>query len=176
MALSGNAFNIYETLIVLLYAAVLLIILNKKPNGINLNKNFIFRDLIFTSATVLLAIILSGMAVFFGMLKVETGLNFKESIFKLLLLALIMAPAEEIIFRGFVGEWIKKRLGMITSILLTSIIFGIAHLPKGIYFSVMAAIGGVFFSIIYFNTSSIINPIIAHVILGFLYFFFLKGA
>jgi len=175
MVLAGNSLKIYEGIIIVFYIIALIIVFYNKPRGIKLNKNLLLSDLLFTVGMMVLAIVLSSLAAFLGFLKPRIALSIKEALFTILLLALIIAPAEEIIFRGIIGEWIKNRWGITTSILLTSVIFGLIHLPKGIVFSIMAGIGGLFFSIIYFNTSSIINPIITHSILGWLYFLFLKG-
>ncbi len=172
MVLAGNSFKIYEGAIIALWIIVIIATFYYKPQNIKFNKNIILSDLLFTGGMILFALVIAGLAIYVGLLKVDVALDFKGAIFTILLLALVMAPAEEIVFRGFIGEWLNNNLGIILGVLLTSLIFGLAHLPKGLDLSIMAFIGGLFFSIIYFNTSSIINPMIAHTVLGFLYFLF----
>ncbi|MGL5417679.1 MAG: lysostaphin resistance A-like protein [Clostridium sp.] len=76
----------------------------------------------------------------------------------------IIAPiAEEIIFRGILFNFIRKRTGnVIFAIIISSVTFGIAHGngDQGIY----AALLGIFLALIYLYTGSIFGDILVHMI------------
>lgn len=56
---------------------------------------------------------------------------------------LVTCLAEELVFRAFLQRRLSERLGMPTGLLLTSLLFGLAHLPAGAGFALLAGLAGV---------------------------------
>ncbi|MCX6716128.1 MAG: CPBP family intramembrane metalloprotease [Candidatus Taylorbacteria bacterium] len=97
---------------------------------------------------------------------------------------IIVAPAEEILFRGIIQSTLIKKIGIFRGIILTSIIFGLAHLPNGALginislwnwkLALIAMIAGLILGWTYTRTKSIWNAAILHGILSSAYFIFLN--
>ncbi|WP_422658516.1 CPBP family intramembrane glutamic endopeptidase [Paenibacillus sp. EC2-1] len=76
--------------------------------------------------------------------------------------AAIISPLyEEIFYRGFLYRWLRTRLSMRWAILLSSLIFTLAHIPT---YNAMPAnfLGGVVFAWAYERTNSIWPAVIVH--------------
>ncbi|MDL2246291.1 CPBP family intramembrane metalloprotease [Methanobrevibacter sp. OttesenSCG-928-K11] len=74
--------------------------------------------------------------------------------------SVIIAPLfEELLFRGIILQKLNKRLGIIVSILISSILFGIIHDLGGIF---SAFIFGICMCILYIKSNNILVPIFAH--------------
>lgn len=74
----------------------------------------------------------------------------------------IISPVyEEIFYRGFIYRWLRVRLGMGWGIVLSSLIFTLAHFPT---LNVMPAVfvGGIVFAWAYEKTGSVIPGMIIH--------------
>ncbi len=74
------------------------------------------------------------------------------------ILMVVLAPVlEEIIFRGFLLNRWQAKYGVVKAVIFSSLIFGLVHIDilGGIVF-------GVFLSLIYLKTKSLIGPIIIH--------------
>ncbi|MBN1159844.1 MAG: CPBP family intramembrane metalloprotease [Candidatus Diapherotrites archaeon] len=85
---------------------------------------------------------------------VETLLKEQSLLFLFFILA-VQVPAEEFFFRGF----LTPRTGVI----LSSVLFGIAHAGYGSYVEIMVAIlAGIILAYIYKERGNIVAPIIAH--------------
>jgi membrane protease YdiL (CAAX protease family) len=71
---------------------------------------------------------------------------------------------EEIFFRGFLLDKINAMAGRETAIVLTSILFGIAHLTYGnIYPALMTAILGLILAYMVLKTKNLTTAIVAHI-------------
>ena len=76
----------------------------------------------------------------------------------------ILAPiAEELMFRGYLLESIKKLHGDVFAVIASSILFGLAHFPDP-YTIGMATIGGVVYGYVKIRTGSLWPSIISHMI------------
>lgn len=91
----------------------------------------------------------------------------------IILSVLFIAPVtEELIFRGYIFDVIKRSFGAIPSILFTSALFAFAHFPKmdfelldiGIIFTL-----GLAFAILRHRTGSIVVPIFFHFLYNLVY-------
>ncbi len=84
-----------------------------------------------------------------------------------ILYAIVIAFPEEIIFRGIIQGFLLEHIGnTILVILLSSIIFGMAHLFNGgnwnYKFAIIAFLGGLPLSILYVVTGGLLLPTALH--------------
>jgi membrane protease YdiL (CAAX protease family) len=80
------------------------------------------------------------------------------------LLVTIQPISEEIFFRGFLLEKIDTYAGDLIAIIVTAVLFGIAHLAYGkIFPAIMPIIMGIILGIIVIRTRNLYSAIIAHV-------------
>lgn len=70
------------------------------------------------------------------------------------------AILEELLCRGIIFEVFRKRWGIKTSILFSSLFFGIIHLDPAT--AIVAIVAGIIFGILYVRTSSLFTSIIIH--------------
>src|SRR5262249_11369913 len=70
--------------------------------------------------------------------------------------------AEELWFRGFIGRGLVGRFGIAGGILLTALLFGLAHLePRSV---VSATVYGIFLHLAYLASRSLLVPIFLHLL------------
>ncbi len=85
----------------------------------------------------------------------------------LIALALLAPVAEEILFRGFMLNRFRHKLGTVAAVILSSLIFAVLHADL-----FGAFLFGVIVSAIYLQTGSLVGPILVHIsnntIVGFL--------
>ena len=90
-----------------------------------------------------------------------------EQIFSLPSILVIVAfqpIGEEIFFRGFLLEKINSMAGRETAIVVTSVLFGIAHLTYGnIYPAIMTGILGLILAYMVVKTKNLTTAIVAHI-------------
>ena len=71
---------------------------------------------------------------------------------------------EEIFFRGFLLDKINAMAGRETAIVLTSILFGMAHLTYGnIYPAILTGILGLILAYMVLKTKNLVTAIVAHI-------------
>lgn len=75
---------------------------------------------------------------------------------------------EEIIYRGFVFEKSKKFMGVVPSLLLSSLLFAVAH--EEILNILISVFGGIVFCLIYLRYNSLKAAIFSHIIVNLLSF------
>lgn len=80
--------------------------------------------------------------------------------FTLFAVAIVPGIAEELVFRGIIGRGLKARYGLVSGIVLTSILFGIAHVHPVHGFGVIPL--GIMFHVLYVTTRSFWAPVLAH--------------
>lgn len=76
--------------------------------------------------------------------------------------AAIISPIyEEIFYRGFLYRWLRTRIGLTGGLLLSSLIFSVAHIPT---YNVMPVnfLSGMIFAYAYERTNSILPSILIH--------------
>lgn len=84
-----------------------------------------------------------------------------------ILVALTAGVCEEIIFRGFMVNYVyslfgQNPMGQYTAILLPALIFGILHLYQGHRSVLKIIVGGILFCLIYFLSGSLYIPMLIH--------------
>jgi len=86
--------------------------------------------------------------------------------------AVIFAPVlEELIFRGIVLEGFLKNYSPVKAILLTNVLFGLAHLNPWQF--VGAFLMGILISWVYYKTRNLVLPVLMHLLNNLLSFLFL---
>jgi membrane protease YdiL (CAAX protease family) len=78
-----------------------------------------------------------------------------------LVVALLPALGEELLFRGLIGSGLVARWGVVRGIVLTSVLFGVAHLNPGQAIAVIPI--GVALHYVYVTTRSLWLPVLMHV-------------
>lgn len=83
------------------------------------------------------------------------------------IIAVIQPVAEEIFFRGFLLEKFQKMLGPLSAVILTSVLFGIAHLlPGNAYNALLSIVIGIVLALVVLETKNLYTAIIAHILLN----------
>ncbi len=99
------------------------------------------------------------------------------SIPTIFILIIIQPIGEEIFFRGFLFDKFKSLFGKTSAIIITSILFGMAHLSYGhIYPAFLTAIIGLLLVLLVVKTNNLYSAIFAHIIFNVIsYSFFIIG-
>jgi membrane protease YdiL (CAAX protease family) len=91
-----------------------------------------------------------------------------EQIFSIpatLILITFQPITEEIFYRGFLLEKIEKVSSAPVAVIITSILFGLAHLTTGnIYPALLTAVAGGIFAVLVIKTRNLTSAVIAHII------------
>lgn len=94
------------------------------------------------------------------------GSVMKSNTLMYILAIYIVGPvAEEITFRGFITEKLRESVSYISAIIISALLFGLAHIMTGNpTIIVFAFIGGIIFGLCYALTDSIILAIVIHMV------------
>ena len=114
------------------------------------------------SALVLLVfILLFSLAILLSLIKYDPQLPSWWWLFALnnLLLTCII---EEVFFRGFIQQKLTKLINPLTGLILTSLLFGIAHFSGGFNYMLVATLAGFLYGLVYLNTGKIWYAILLH--------------
>jgi hypothetical protein len=95
----------------------------------------------------------------------------------LFILSAIAGLSEELLFRGVIQPWIESSWGYITGLVVSNIIFGLAHAVTPLY-AVLAALVGIYLSLSmnYGGDKNLLLPIVIHGLYDFLAFLALLRA
>ena len=100
-----------------------------------------------------------------------TDLKHFFSIPSMMILIVVQPFAEEFFFRGFLLDKLTGVLGSANAIIITSILFGLAHLSYGnIYPALMTGIVGFILAILVVRTKNLYTSIIAHILFNIISF------
>jgi membrane protease YdiL (CAAX protease family) len=87
------------------------------------------------------------------------------SVPSILILIIIQPVGEEIFFRGFLLDKLNNLFGKYAAIIITSLLFGIAHLSSGnIYPAILTSIIGLLLVLLVIKTDNLYSAIIAHIL------------
>lgn len=127
-------------------------------------------------------VILGGLVVTFLGFGEEDVSNIEDlagnlSLVSLLLVVVFQSAGEELFFRGFLLEKLHTMAGKQAAIIITSILFGLAHLSYGqVYTSVLTALLGVVLAYVVLKTRNLGAAMLAHILYNgasfVLYFFY----
>lgn len=93
----------------------------------------------------------------------------------LLLISVLAGLGEECLFRGVVQTGLSNWLGVPIAVVMTSALFGIAHLITPTY-AVLAAIIGAYFSIMMLLTDNLLAPVLTHALYDYAALSYLVGS
>ncbi len=125
----------------------------------------------------LLAIILipAGIATGFLSVRVNTSIS---GILSFPLIFFVVAYPEELLFRAYLFRILRGRFSMFKTLLISSLIFGIAHLngPEGgfLYF-LFATIAGMGYGYVYLKTGRVSNSSYLHALIDYTWILFFGG-
>jgi membrane protease YdiL (CAAX protease family) len=85
----------------------------------------------------------------------------------------ITVITEEVFFRGWFFNLLYQRFSMYSSIIISSLVFGIFHYRGGVPYILLATIASIFYSYIYVRTNKIENSIILHLMINVIHILFL---
>jgi membrane protease YdiL (CAAX protease family) len=80
----------------------------------------------------------------------------------IMLTALLTAFAEELMFRGYLISRLVPLFGIWKTVLISSIVFSMAHFPYGISGHLDTFLGGIIFGIVFAKTRTLWPLVIAH--------------
>jgi membrane protease YdiL (CAAX protease family) len=86
----------------------------------------------------------------------------REGLLGMLLGAVLVPVAEEILFRGVLFSALRRRSGPVPAVLISSAVFGLCHAPDLVFPGLL----GVAFAILYHRTGSLWAPIGAHMLVN----------
>ncbi len=114
-----------------------------------------------SALVVLVFILLFSLAIFFSLIKYDPQLPNWWWLFALnnLLLTCII---EEVFFRGFIQQRLTSLINPLTGLILTSLLFGIAHFSGGFHYVLLATLAGFLYGLVYLNTGKLWHAILLH--------------
>lgn len=114
-----------------------------------------------SALVVLVFILLFGLAILLSLIKYDPQLPSWWWLFALnnLLLTCII---EEVFFRGFIQQKLTSLINPLAGLILTSLLFGIAHFSGGFNYVIVATLAGFLYGLIYLNTGKIWYAILLH--------------
>lgn len=81
-----------------------------------------------------------------------------------MILAITAGICEEILFRGFLIDYLTYYFNVVTAFFLSSIVFGLAHAYQGPRGMMQAMIAGAIFAALYLFSGSLLAPILLHIV------------
>ncbi len=114
-----------------------------------------------SALVVLVFILLFSLAILLSLIKYDPQLPNWWWLFALnnLLLTCII---EEVFFRGFIQQKLTSLINPLAGLILTSLLFGIAHFSGGYNFVILATLAGFLYGVVYLNTGKIWYAILLH--------------
>lgn len=114
-----------------------------------------------SALVVLVFILLFSLAILLSLIKYDPQLPSWWWLFALNNL-LLTCFIEEVFFRGFIQQKLTRLINPLTGLILTSLLFGIAHFSGGFNFVLVATLAGFLFGLVYLNTGKIWYAILLH--------------
>ena len=92
-------------------------------------------------------------------------------LWQLALIAALAGIGEELFFRGLIQLWLSQSLDVWVAVLISSLIFGLAHAITPTYF-VLTFVVSLYFGWLFVHTGNLIVPIAVHALYDFFVFLF----
>lgn len=153
--------------------------INEIKKSIQLKFDHIDMAILWGLLTAIIAlgmVFILGIILSFGGIADENASNIEDlelffSIPSIFILITLQPIAEEIFFRGFLLDKCKITLGPIPAIIITSILFGLAHVSMGnIIPAVIIGLVALVFGFMAIKTKNLMTVIIAHIIFNVISF------
>ena len=114
-----------------------------------------------SALVVFIFILIFSLAILLSLIKFDPQLPRWWWLFALnnLLLTCII---EEVFFRGFIQQKLTSLINPLAGLILTSLLFGIAHFSGGFNYMLVATLAGFLYGLIYLNTGKIWHAILLH--------------
>jgi membrane protease YdiL (CAAX protease family) len=140
----------------------------------NIEKAILWGTITVVIAFILIAVI-GGLFQFLGFDLTDSSnipqLELYFTIPSILILIIIQPVGEEIFFRGFLLDKLNNLFGKMVAIMITSLLFGVAHLSLGnIYPAILTLIIGFLLAILVIKTNNLYSAIIAHILFNVISF------
>jgi membrane protease YdiL (CAAX protease family) len=148
-------------------------------NHLKLKKENLETGILWGIITVIFAfiliVIIGGLIQFLGFDLTDSSnipqLELYFSIPSILILIIIQPVGEEIFFRGFLLDKFNNLIGEKSAIIITSILFGLAHLSFGnLYPALLTFIIGLLLAILIVKTNNLYSAITAHILFNIISF------
>lgn len=138
-----------------------------KFNKIN-KKDYLYISLLSFSLTVFLGIVVAVLMQIFSSYNevAKTISSGTGTIYSLVSVVILIPICEEIIFRGVIFGYLKKRYNLVVSLIIQSLVFAFMHgnIVQGIYTFILGLVLG----IIYIYTNSLYGSMLMHIIYNLL--------
>ena len=82
---------------------------------------------------------------------------------------LFTCVAEETLFRGVIQQTLAKRFGLITGLVLASVLFGVAHMGGGVLLVVFATLAGLGYGAVFALTGRLWAVVLTHFLFNFIH-------
>ena len=106
-------------------------------------------------------------------LKRRLGKFFKQcTLLQFLLISISAGVGEEFLFRGLLQEGLIHLVGAWPALIITGVLFGMAHWVSNYYF-IYATFMGMFLGALYWQSGNLLAPIICHALYDFVVLIFL---
>lgn len=154
-----------------LAAISIFLVLNFTETQKNIDQDFVYYTL-YAIGIIFLTIL--PLSFFFNYVEFDPKIP-EISLLWLLNNLLFISFSEEIFFRGFIQNQLKRFIpfgGEYIGLIITSIIFGIAHFAGGIIYVFLSIFAGLVYGYSYHKTGNILSSIIVHFSLNTMHFFF----
>ena len=140
--------------LLILYPALLI---SQKPITLFKSHN----SLRLSTLVVFIFILIFSLAILLSLIKYDPQLPSWWWLFALnnLLLTCII---EEVFFRGFIQQKLTSLINPLAGLILTSLLFGIAHFSGGFNYVLVASLAGFLYGLVYLNTGKIWYAILLH--------------
>lgn len=92
---------------------------------------------------------------------------------RIIALSLAAGIGEEMLFRGFLQNWLSGFAPPIVAILIASLVFGLLHARTALYAVIATAIG-VYLGVLYVATGSLLTPITTHAVYDWIAFEYIR--
>jgi len=119
----------------------------------------------FSGLVLLTILFIYALAFMLGLLQVELSTPHWIWIFALNNL-IITCVVEEAFFRGFIQQKLTIKTNPLLALVITSVLFGIAHFGGGIAYVFVATIAGLLYGLTYMYTGRLIMAILVHFVVN----------
>ena len=165
-------FNLYFNLDkpLILFALLIMVptLLQQQKRSRISQSNTLFNKPLFYLACIPLVFLL---ALAFGLISIDFKIPFWWWIFAINNL-LITCVVEEAFFRGFIQRQLQRVCQPIIAMLISGLLFGVAHFAGGAHFIVVATVAGFIYGGVYLTTGKLWHAVLVHFVVNLVHLLF----